>query len=213
QGVNEEEITEIFETPIPMKGFAWNSEKSKDTVMSPLDAIKNMKTFLQTGCMAMDPYSGEVKAWVGGINHDYYQFDHVNINTKRQVGSTLKPLLYCLAVDNGFSPCGMVQTEAQVFDNKPYDAGGSQHGEITMQRALALSVNNAALYILKQVGVNAFVDFAEKCGIASKIEKYPSAALGVSDISLFEMLGSYTMFPAAGMHTQPLFITRIEDKN
>ncbi len=213
QGLSEEEIKTVFETPVPMKVFAWNNQKYKDTVMTPLDSIMYMKTFLQTGFMAMDPYSGEVKAWVGGINHDYYQFDHVNVNTKRQVGSTIKPLLYCLAVDNGFSPCGMVQTEAQMFNNKPYDAGGSKHGEITMQRALAFSVNNAALYILKQVGVNAFVDFAEKCGITSKIEKYPSAALGVSDISLFEMLGSYTMFPAAGMHARPLFITRIEDKN
>ncbi len=213
QGLSTEEIKKVFETPIPMKVFAWNNQKSVDTIMSPVDSIKYMKLFLQTGFMAMDPHSGEVKAWVGGINHDYYQFDHVNINTKRQVGSTIKPLLYCLAVDNGFSPCGLVQTEPQIFDNKPYDAGGAKHGEITMQKALALSVNNAALYILKQVGVNAFVDFAEKAGISSKIEKYPSAALGVSDISLYEMLGAYSMFPAAGMHTKPFFINRIEDKN
>jgi penicillin-binding protein 1A len=212
-GMEEEEILKVFNTPVKMKVFAWNSDKRKDTTMSPMDSIMYMKMFLQAGFMAMDPYSGEVRAWVGGINHDYYQFDHVNINTKRQVGSTIKPLLYCLAIDNGFSPCGMVSTEPQIFDGKPYDAGGSKHGTVTMQRALALSLNNAALYILKQVGVNAFVDFAGKCGITSKIEKYPSSALGVSDISLYEMLGAYTMFPAAGMHTKPLFITRIEDKN
>ena len=212
-GMTEAEIREAFRRPVQMKVFAWNSDKRKDTVMSPLDSIMYMKTFLQAGFMAMDPYSGEVKAWVGGINHDYYQYDHVNSNTRRQVGSTIKPLLYCLAIDNGFSPCGMVSTEPQVFNGKPYDAGGSKYGTVTMQRALALSLNNAALYILKQVGINAFVDFVARCGIKGKVEKYPSSALGVSDVSLYEMLGAYTMFPAAGMNTQPLFLTKIEDKN
>src|SRR5690606_29213020 len=145
QGKSEKEIFKIFEQPVKMTVFAWNKKQQKDTVMSPLDSIKYMKMFLQTGFMAMDPLTGEVKAWVGGINHDYFQYDHVNVNTRRQVGSTIKPLLYCLAVDNGFSPCGLVQTEPQIFNNKPYDAGGSKHGEITMQRALAFSVNNAAL--------------------------------------------------------------------
>jgi penicillin-binding protein 1A len=202
--------------PIKMRVFAWNDIHYKDTVMSPIDSIKYMKVFLQAGFMAMDPFTGEVKAWVGGIDHTFFQFDHVNINTKRQVGSTIKPLLYCLAVDNGFSPCGTVSTAPQSFPGymtHPYDAGGSEKGDITMKYALANSINNAALYLLKQVGINAFVDFVHKCGITSQIDKYPSAALGVSDISLYEMLGAYSMFPSGGINTQPYYITKIEDKN
>jgi penicillin-binding protein 1A len=156
-----------------------------------------------------------VKAWVGGIDHTYFQYDHVNEKTKRQVGSTIKPLLYCLAIDNGFSPCGTVSTMPQEFPEmkKPYDAGGSKYVELPMKTALALSINNAALYILKQVGINAFVDFVHKCGINGNVEKFPSSALGVSDISLYEMMNAYTMFPTQGINTQPMFITRIEDKN
>jgi len=213
QGLSEQEIIAEFKKPVEMKVFAWNDAHSKDTVMSPWDSIKYTRTFVQGGFMAMDPLSGEVKAWVGGINHDYYQFDHVNAGARRQVGSTIKPLLYCLAVDNGFSPCGVVSTAPQVFDGKPYDAGGAKYGSIIMSRALALSVNNAALYLIKQVGVPAFIEFIHRCGISSKIDPVPSIALGVSDISLFEMLGAYTMFPGSGIHTEPYFITKIEDKN
>lgn len=201
--------------PIKMKVFAWNSKRTIDTVMSPIDSIKYMKLFLQAGFMAMDPFTGEVKAWVGGIDHNFFMYDHVNINTKRQVGSTIKPLLYSFAIDNGFSPCGIVSTAPQEFPNMetPYDAGGSDLGDIMMMTALAKSVNNAALYILKQVGIEPFIDFAHKCGIVSRMDAFPSVALGVSDISLFEMLGAYSMFPNGGMHTDPYFLMKIEDKN
>ncbi len=215
QNMSDEQAMQEMAKPVKMRVFAWNAVHYKDTVMSPIDSIKYMKVFLQAGFMAMDPFTGEVKAWVGGIDHTFFQYDHVNINTKRQVGSTIKPLLYCLAVDNGFSPCGTVSTAPQSFPgymNHPYDAGGSEHGDVTMKYALALSVNNAALYILKQVGIPAFVDFVHKCGITN-IDKYPSSALGVSDISLYEMLGAYSMFPSGGMNTQPYYITKIEDKN
>ncbi|MDR3678476.1 MAG: transglycosylase domain-containing protein [Flavipsychrobacter sp.] len=213
--MTDEQALREMAKPIKMRVFAWNDVHYKDTVMSPIDSIKYMKVFLQAGFMAMDPFTGEVKAWVGGIDHTFFQYDHVNINTKRQVGSTIKPLLYCLAVDNGFSPCGTVSTAPQSFPgymNHPYDAGGSEHGDVTMKYALALSLNNAALYILKQVGIPAFVDFVHKCGI-SNIDKYPASALGVSDISLYEMLGAYSMFPSGGINTQPYYITKIEDKN
>lgn len=216
QGSSEKEIMAEFAKPIKMRVFAWNKNKYKDTVMSPIDSIKYMKLFLQAGFLVMDPYTGEVRAWVGGIDHNFYQYDHVNINTKRQVGSTIKPMLYCLAVDNGFSPCGILSTAPQEFPeymNHPYDAGGSDKGDVTMQTAIALSLNNAALYLIKQVGIGAFVDFVHKCGITSNVDKVPSAALGVSDISLYEMLGAYSMFPSGGIHTDPFFITKIEDKN
>ena len=212
-GKSEAEILAEFKKPVKMRVFAWNSKNYVDTTMTPMDSIMYTRMFLQAGFMAMDPMTGEVKAWVGGINHDYYQFDHVNEKTKRQVGSTIKPLLYCLAVDNGISPCGAVSTGAQVFNGKPYNAGGSKFGSVSMKNALAKSINNAALYLLKQVGIPAFIDFVKKCGITSEIVPYPSIALGVSDISLYEMLGAYTMFPSGGMNTRPYFITKIEDKN
>ncbi|MGN6476487.1 MAG: transglycosylase domain-containing protein [Flavipsychrobacter sp.] len=214
QDMKHEAIIRELSKPVEMRVFAWNDKHYKDTTMGPIDSIKYMKMFLQAGFMAMDPFTGEVKAWVGGIDHTYFQYDHLNINTKRQVGSTIKPLLYCLAVDNGFSPCGTVSTMPQDFPTKKgYDAGGSKYGQLPMKMALALSVNNAALYLIKQVGINSFADFIHKCGITSKIDKVPALALGVPDISLYEMLGAYTMFPSGGINVQPMFITRIEDKN
>lgn len=217
EDLSHEEIMGNMRTPTEMTVFDWNSaEYEKDTVMTPIDSIKYMKMMLQAGFMAMDPYTGAVKAWVGGINHTYYQYDHVNKQTKRQVGSTIKPLLYCLAVDNGYSPCGILSTLPQTFPTiENYDAGGQKEGKIAMpmRDALAGSINNAALYIIKQVGINSFADFIAKCGIESKIDKVPSLALGVSDISLYEMLGAYTMFPTGGTHVNPIYITKIEDKN
>lgn len=211
--ITDTEVMAEFSKPVKMRVFAWNEKHYKDTTMSPLDSIMYIRSFLQAGFMAMDPFSGEVKAWVGGIDHDYFQFDHVNEGTKRQVGSTIKPLLYCLAVDNGISPCGTLSTTGQVFNGKVYDAGGSKFGAVTMKKALALSINNAALYLIKQVGIPSFIDFVHRTGIDAKIPPYPSSALGVPSISLFEMMHAYTMFPTGGMNTEPYFISRIEDKN
>jgi penicillin-binding protein 1A len=215
QDMTEEKAIAAMRKPIKMKIFAWNKGRTKDTVMSPIDSIKYMKLFLQAGFMAMDPFTGEVRAWVGGIDHNFFMYDHVNINTKRQVGSTIKPLLYSFAIDNGFSPCGILSTAPQEFPTlpEPYDAGGSDEGDIPMKTALAKSINNAALYILKQVGIEPFVDFAHKCGVSSRMDPVPSVALGVSDVSLYEMLGAYSMFPNGGMHTDPFFLVKIEDKN
>lgn len=215
EGMSHDKIMKEMKKPVKMTVYTWkNKDHEVDTVMSPIDSIKYVKMILQAGFMALDPATGEVKAWVGGVNHEYFQYDHVNINTKRQVGSTIKPLLYCLAVDNGFSPCGMVSTSPQDFATiKGYDAGGSKKGDITMKEALAGSINNAALYLIKQVSISSFADFIKQCGITSKIEAVPSLALGVPDISLYEMLGAYTMFPNEGVNVKPIYITRIEDKN
>lgn len=215
-GLSEKEINKNFNTPVKMTVFTWeNARHQKDTTMTPLDSIKYMRSFLQAGFLAIDPATGEVKAWVGGIDHQYFQYDHVNITTKRQVGSTIKPILYCLAVDNGYSPCGMVSTAPQLFpgQKKPYDAGGSKFGDITMKNALAKSINNASLFLLNQVGIDPFIQFAHKCGISSDFDEVPSIALGVTDISLYEMLWAYSMFPERGINTKPIFITRIEDRN
>lgn len=216
-GATDEQILAEFRKPVKMKVFSWKGVgHQKDTTMSPLDSIKYTRMFLQSGFMVMQPETGEVKAWVGGIDHNYYQYDHVNTRATRQVGSTIKPLLYCLAVDNGISPCGSVSTAPQSFPGfmkGAYNAGGAKYGSMPMKRALALSVNNAALYLIKQVGIEGFVDFLRKCGITAKLDPVPSMALGVNDISLYEMLKAYTMFPTLGMQSQPIFITKIEDKN
>ncbi len=217
QNMTEDKAQAEMKKPVKMKVFAWNKARYKDTIMSPVDSIKYTKTFLQSGFMAMDPFTGEVKAWVGGIDHNFFQYDHVNQNTKRQVGSTIKPLLYTYAINAGFSPCGNVSTMAQEFPtmDKPYDADFEKPWaeQVPMKYALAQSINNAALYVLKQVGIDSFVAFGKKCGITGNLEPFPSVALGVSDISLYEMMGAYSMFPAGGMNSQPFFLSKIEDKN
>jgi penicillin-binding protein 1A len=212
--LTDEQIQQKMRAPYKMKIFAWNAQHSMDTIMSPVDSIKYMKTLLQSGFMAMDPNTGEVKAWVGGIDHNYFQYDHVNLNTKRQVGSTIKPILYCLAVKMSY-PTNGIETNPQVFPgmDHPYNAGGSEFGNVSMKKALALSINNAALFILRKVGIDSFVEFAHRCGIVSRMDRFPSVALGVSDISLYEMMNVYSMFPNAGINTQPFYITKIEDKN
>lgn len=215
EGMSEEDIMKNFNTKTRMKVFAWNANREKDTTISPLDSIKYMKGFVQTGFMVMDPATGEVKAWVGGINHKYFQFDHVNINTKRQVGSTIKPLLYCLAVDNGYSPCQSVSLNPVMFPGHGWYGPDKSRGAMPMKMALAYSKNNATVNILKLVGINAFVDFVYKLGISkgTTIHAYPSVCLGADDISVIEMLRAYTMFPNYGINTQPVYITRIEDRN
>lgn len=217
QDMSETKAMAQMRIPLKMRVFAWNKGHYKDTVMSPLDSIKYMKVFLQSGFMAMDPFTGEVKAWVGGIDHNFFQYDHVNVNTKRQVGSTIKALLYTYAIDIGMSPCDNVSTAPAQFAtmDHPYNADkeATYDPMVPMKTALALSINNAALNTENQVGVDNFIDFVKQCGVTSRLDKVPAAALGVADISLFEMMGAYSMFPAGGMNTQPFFITRIEDKN
>lgn len=215
EGMSETDISNNFNTKTRMKVFAWNAAREKDTTLTPLDSIKYMKGFVQTGFMVMDPATGEVKAWVGGINHKYFQFDHVNVNTKRQVGSTIKPLLYCLAVDNGFSPCMSISRNPAYFPGFAQAYGPDRaRGSIQMKMALAKSINNATVNILKLVGINAFVDFLRKLGITtSNLHAYPSICLGADDISIIEMLRAYTMFPNYGINTEPIYITRIEDRN
>jgi penicillin-binding protein 1A len=216
EGLAHEKIMDSLKRPVKMKMFTWNNKNyEKDTTLSPIDSVKIMRAYVQCGFLAMDPASGEVKAWVGGINHKYFKYDHCNYDTRRQVGSTIKPILYCLAVDNGYSPCSPVSCAPVFFPgHRLYNAGGSSFGSMPMQKVLAFSVNNGALYLLKQVGIKNFTDFCVKCGIKSKnIKEYPSIALGAFEISMLEMIRSYTMFPNYGINTKPIYITRIEDAN
>ena len=216
-GLTDAEIRKTFNQPISMKVFAWNSKREKDTVMSPLDSIKYHQAMLQTAFMVMDPVTGAVKAWVGGIDFKTYKFDHVNINTKRQVGSSIKPFLYSLGIEDfSFTPETECQTSQQYFPGFGYvPARPDRHegGSMTMASGLAWSINGVAAYIMKTVGPKRFAEYIKQIGIPTKIEPYPSMALGTCDLSLFEMMWGYTMFPSGGFSTKPFYILRIEDKN
>ncbi|MCW3463575.1 penicillin-binding protein 1A [Chitinophaga nivalis] len=213
-------IARAFNTPTRMKVFSWKSSTEPDlnevdTVMTPMDSIKYMRAVLQAGFMAMDPESGEVKAWVGGPDFRYFKNDHV-AKTRRQVGSTFKPFLYCFAIMNGMSPNTVLPNEPVTIGNWTLtrNSEGSVGGSITMAGALARSLNLVSAYLIKQIGAKAFADFAQnKIGFESEILPYPSIALGTSELSLYEMLRAYTMFPGRGINTKPIYITRIEDRN
>ena len=218
QGLSEKEIRKTFFEKVPMKVFAWNANREKDTVMTPYDSIKYQRQMMQASFMAMDPVTGEVKAWVGGISFKTYKFDHANLNTKRQVGSSIKPFLYTEAMEErGFTPETVVENEAQYFpDYKGWVPAGKRcigAPEVTMAGALAHSLNCASAYIMKNVGPKSFADFMQRINIPTKLTPYPSMALGACDLSLFEMMWGYSMFAGRGFTTKPYFITRIEDKN
>ena len=216
-GLNDADIRKSFNQPVAMKIFAWNIKREKDTVMTPLDSIKYNQEMLQTAFMVMDPVTGAVKAWVGGIDFKTYKYDHVNINTKRQVGSAIKPFLYSLGIeDYNFTPETECETSQQYFPGFGYvPARADRHegGSMTMASGLAWSINGVAAYIMKQVGPKRFADYISQIGIPTKIDPYPSMALGACDLSLFEMLWGYTIFPSGGFSTKPYYISRIEDKN
>ncbi|MBS1917110.1 MAG: transglycosylase domain-containing protein [Bacteroidetes bacterium] len=217
-GMSDDEIRKAFNEPVPMKVFAWNAKREKDTIMSPMDSIKYSRQMLETAFLAMDPITGAVKAWIGGIDFKTYKYDHVNINTKRQVGSSIKPFLYSLAIEeSGFTPETPVQNTAQYFPGSGMVPAkglcGGNGDTVTMASALAHSLNCASAYIIKQVGPQRFADFISQINIPTKVEPYPSIALGTCDLSLYEMIWGYSMFPASGFSSKPYYISRIEDKN
>lgn len=215
-GFSDKEIKASFYKKVPMKIFAWNKNRAKDTVMTPYDSIKYCRQMVQSGFMAMDPITGEVKAWVGGIDFKTFKYDHVNLNTKRQVGSTIKPLLYTQAMEErGFTPETTCEASAQFFPGYGYvPAGkGCRGGTMPMASALAFSNNCASAYIMKQVGAGQFADFVSRLNVPTKLKAYPSNALGACELSLFEMMWAYTIFGGRGFSTKPYFISRIEDRN
>ncbi|HEX8461263.1 MAG TPA: transglycosylase domain-containing protein, partial [Segetibacter sp.] len=222
-GLDDADIKKTFYKKVPMKIFAWNVRREKDTTMTPFDSIKYHRQMLQAGFMAMDPISGEIKAWVGGIDFKTFKFDHVNVNTKRQVGSTIKPLLYSLAIEEaGFTPNTIVQDVQQNFGDLglvPNTGATCTGRSVPMANALAWSRNCASAYILKQLGNNGndaatrFAEFLKKCNFQTKIDPFPSIALGACELSLYEMMQGYSMFPGRGFNAKPLMIARIEDKN
>ena len=219
-GKSETEIKAVFKKKVPMTLFSW--AKEIDTVLSPRDSIKYNKYFIHSGMMSMNPNTGMVKAYVGGINHRYFKYDHVVVG-KRQVGSTFKPFLYSLAMQEGYSPCYEVPNVPVVFDKEkwglekdwiPENSDDKYEGELlTLKFGMANSINTITAYIMKQFGPHAVVDLAKKIGIQSKILAVPSLCLGTFDLSVYEMVGAYSTFVNNGVWTEPIFITKITDKH
>lgn len=216
-GFKEAEIIKSFQLPDTMSVFSWNGDI--DTIMTPWDSIRYYKKFLQTGFISIEPQTGFVKAWVGGINHKHFQFDHVKEGA-RQVGSTFKPFVYALAIQEGWSPCTKIPN-VQVtihFDDKDWTPRNStpkkMEGQMmTIKRALALSVNFITAYIMKQFSPEAAIKIAQRLGITAKMDPYPSICLGTPDITVYEMTGAYSAFANKGTWNEPVFVTRIEDRN
>lgn len=216
--LSDEEIEKTFHEKVEMTVFAWNAKREKDTVMTPLDSIKYHRQMMQSSFMVMDPVTGEVKAWVGGIDYKTYKYDHANIKTKRQVGSSIKPLLYCQAIDErGYGPETEVQDVQQSFGKNqlvPATSRSCTGRTMTMYNALTWSRNCATAYIMKEVGPEQFANFlSQRLNIPTKVDPYPSIALGSCDLSLYEMMWAYTIFPGGGFSTKPVFISRIEDRH
>jgi len=221
--MDEEDIKKTFYSPTKMHVFAWNKARGTDTTMTPYDSIKYHRQMLQAGFMVMNPLDGQIKAWVGGIDFKTFKYDHANINTKRQVGSTMKPLLYSLAIEEaGFTPNTTVYDVQQSFGEYgmvPATNKTCTGAAMPMALALAKSRNCATAYVLKQLdnngnnGAKRLVDFLRKCEFQSKIPAYPAIGIGAVELSLIEMMQGYSMFPGRGFNAKPMYITRIEDRN
>ena len=217
--MNYDDIVKNFNTPTEMKVFTWHGDV--DTVMTPMDSMRYYKHFLQSGMMSMDPHTGYVKAYVGGIDYNHFQYDHV-VKAKRQVGSTFKPFLYTLAMMDGFTPCDRIlnvpytvtdPTTGKTWTPNPDSPSRIDGYMITMQYALALSLNNVAAWLMNRFNPKAVIQLVRNMGIKSYIPEVSSICLGSADLTLYEMVGAYSCFANKGVYTHPIFVTRIEDKN
>jgi penicillin-binding protein 1A len=217
---SKEQIEKDFNTPVKMTVFSWQG--NIDTVMSPLDSIRYYKHFYQTGMMSVEPQTGFVKAWVGGINYEHFKYDHVK-QAKRQVGSTFKPFVYSTAIkQKHYSPCFEVPNvrtciERGTFnllkDWCPENSDNEYGGVLSLKQALAKSKNTVTTFLMKQIGPEPVVRLLKEMGVESEVPVQPSIALGSVELSVHEMVGSYTTFVNKGVYTQPISVTRVEDKN
>ncbi len=209
-GKTEEEIKTIFHTPVPMSLYSWEGEVEK--TISPLDSVIYYQLFLNAGFMAMEPRTGLVRAWVGGIDHEHFQYDHVV--SKRQVGSTFKPIVYATALEQGVDPCEYISNEQVMYteyDNwAPKNSDNKYEGRYSMQGGLTHSINTVAVKVIMQAGIDKVVDFAGKLGIGDVPEE-PSIALGTPDLSLMEMVAAYGAFANRGYYVAPVYLMGIKD--
>jgi len=220
QEKSEDDIIKSFGIKTKMKVFTWKGEK--DTVMTPTDSIRYYKSFLQSGMMAMEPQTGHVKAWVGGINYKYFQYDHVGQGA-RQVGSTFKPFVYATAIEQlNMSPCDSIIDSPFMIhkgrhnvteDWEPKNSDNQYRGMVTLKKALANSINTVSAKLIDKVGPEAVVELTHKLGVKSEIPAQPSIALGAVEITVEDMVAAYSTFANEGVYIKPQFISRIEDKN
>ena len=219
-GKSEKEMFDSFQVEVPMTIFSWKGDI--DTIMKPIDSIRYYKHFMQVGMMSMEPQTGHVKAWVGGINYKHFQYDHVK-QGKRQIGSTFKPFLYATAIDQlKLSPCDSLPDalyciEPNKYGNHeswcPTNSSNKYGGMRTLKNALANSKNTISAQLMDKVGPKPVADLARSLGIESFIPNGPAIALGTPDLSVYEMVGAYGAFANQGIYVKPTMITRIEDKN
>lgn len=218
---DEAKVFEELNKKKSMEVFTWDGMEKVD--YSTMDSLKHYLTMLNTGMMVMDPYNGNIKVWVGGINHNYYKFDHVN-QAKRQAGSTFKPFAYAAALESGLAPCDKFTdkpVKIEFINNKgeheiwePKNADWSfSHSDLSLRHAMARSLNTVTAQITEKVGWDKVVEMAHKCGIDSKLESVPSVGLGSNDVSVFEMVRGYSTFMNEGKRTEPVLVSRIEDKD
>ncbi len=218
-GVSEKEIEESFETPVRMRVFAWNSRGSVDTVMTPNDSIRYYKSFLRASMMAIEPQTGFVKAYVGGPDYRYFKYDNAR-QAKRQVGSTIKPFLYTLAMQEGMTPCDRVVNVPQTFivGDTTWTPESTDRPEwigqnVTLKWGLTRSSNNISAFLMRQFGPVAMVEMSRRLGISSFLDPVVSLCLGPADITLYEMVSAYNTYPSRGVYIEPMFVHRIEDKS
>jgi len=219
-GLSEKEIEKSFHEKIKMRIFSWKGDI--DTIMTPYDSIRYYKRFLQAGLMSVEPETGHIRAWVGGVNFKHFKFDHV-IQGTRQVGSTFKPFVYATAINQKhLSPCDSFPNIPYTIEagrwglNKawtPKNSGGSYGGKMTLKKALANSVNVITAQLIDMVGPQPVVDLAHNLGIKGDIPPTPSIALGTPNLSLYEMVGALNGFSNKGIYIEPYVISKITDKN
>ena len=220
QGKDEEDIIKSFKIKTPMTVFTWKGDK--DTLMTPMDSIRYYKHFLQPGMMSMEPQTGHVKTWVGGVDYRYFQYDHVDLGA-RQVGSTFKPFVYATAIEQlGMSPCDTIidgpfmirKGKHNVTENwEPRNSDGRYRGMVTLKKALANSINTVSAKLIDKTGPDAVISLVRKLGVNSEIPSQPSIALGAVDITVKDMVAAYSTFANQGIYLKPQVITKIEDKN
>jgi penicillin-binding protein 1A len=214
-GLGHQQILEEMKKPIIMNVFTWQGEK--EVTMSPIDSIRHYLKFLNAGVMAMDPQQGAIRVWVGGINHHYFQFDHVRESTKRQVGSTIKPIVYAAALENGEQPCEYISAEKTTYEGieewTPLNTEENYHLKYSMEGGLTFSVNTVAVHALEKAGIDNTISLAKKMGITSELEPVPSLALGTPSISVTEMVTTYACIANQGQTVKPYTITSITSRN
>ena len=216
-GASEADIRKSFDVPVEMRVFSWGKKGYIDTVMTPNDSIRYYKSHLRAAFMAIEPHTGHVKAYVGGPNYRYFKYDNVR-QGKRQVGSTIKPFLYTLAMQEGMSPCDKVVNVPQTFmvgdttwTPKSTDKDEWIGQTVTLKWGLTKSSNNISAYLMKQYGPNAMVEMMRKMGVGSFLDPVYPLCVGSADISVYEMVAAYNTFPSKGVYVSPIFVTRIED--